>query len=59
MNVAGQAGQASRNRASSVRAAACLAIVATALAGCMTSKVDETRQVASAIQANESVVILT
>jgi len=27
-------------------------------AGCMTSKVDETRQVASAIQANESIVIL-
>jgi len=59
VNVAGQAGQASRNRASSVRAAACLAIVATVIAGCMTSKVDETRQVASAIQANESVVILT
>lgn len=28
------------------------------VAGCMTSKVDETRQVAAAIQANESIVIL-
>jgi hypothetical protein len=30
-----------------------------AAAGCMTAKVDETRQSASAIQANESIVILT
>lgn len=44
------------NRASGARAALCLTILATA--GCMTSKVDETRQSASAIQANESVVIL-
>jgi len=34
-------------------------MLAAAGTGCMTSKVDETRQVASAIQANESIVLLT
>jgi hypothetical protein len=48
-----------RARASGLRVIACLAILATAGAGCMTSKVDETRQVASAIQAHESIVLLT
>jgi hypothetical protein len=48
-----------RALASRVRVTACIAILATAGAGCMTSKVDETRQVASAIQANESIVLLT
>ena len=56
MNITEEARQASRNRASRASAALCLAILAT---GCMTSKVDETRQSASAIQANESIVILT
>jgi hypothetical protein len=36
---------------------ACVGVLALA-SGCMTAKVDETRQVASAIQANESVVVL-
>jgi hypothetical protein len=35
-----------------------LAGVALLAAGCMTTKVDETRQVATAIQANESIVVL-
>ena len=35
-----------------------VAVVAVLGTGCMTSKVDETRQVASSIQANESIVIL-
>jgi hypothetical protein len=35
-----------------------LAGVALLAAGCMTTKVDETRQVAAAIQANESIVVL-
>jgi hypothetical protein len=35
-----------------------LATVALLAGGCMTSKVDETRQVASAIQADESIVVL-
>jgi hypothetical protein len=35
-----------------------LACVALLCAGCMTAKVDETRQVATAIQANESIVVL-
>ena len=48
-----------RARASGLRVIACLAVLATAGTGCMTSKVDETRQVASAIQANESIVLLT
>jgi hypothetical protein len=39
--------------------AGCGIVVLTALsAGCMTSKVDETRQVAASIQANESIVLL-
>jgi hypothetical protein len=37
---------------------AVLCTVAVPGAGCMTSKVDETRQVAAAIQANESIVVL-
>jgi hypothetical protein len=48
-----------RARASGVRVAACLMVLATACAGCMTSTVDETRQGASAIQAHESIVLLT
>lgn len=59
MNGGTEALQAMRKRASSVRTAACLAAFVLAGTGCMTSKVEETRQVASAIQANESVVILT
>jgi hypothetical protein len=59
VNVAAQVQQAPRRRASSARAAACLAVLGAASVGCMTSKVDETRQAASAIQANESIVILT
>jgi hypothetical protein len=45
-------------RAASARIAATVAAVALLASGCMTAKVDETRQVASAIQANESIVIL-
>jgi hypothetical protein len=59
VNIAPQSPQASHRRASSLRAGACLAILGSALAGCMTSKVDETRQMASAVQPNESIVILT
>jgi len=59
VNVTAQAPRASDKRASSVRAGACLVILGSALAGCMTSKVDETRQMASAVQPNESIVILT
>jgi hypothetical protein len=59
LNVSTHTQHPTRLRASSVRAAACLAILATAGAGCMTSKVDETRQAASAVQANESIVLLT
>jgi hypothetical protein len=40
------------------RAAIAVGAVAVFAAGCMTSKVDETRQVASPIQANESIVLL-
>ena len=40
------------------RPAPALACVALLCAGCMTAKVDETRQVATAIQANESIVVL-
>jgi hypothetical protein len=40
------------------RPATALACVALLCAGCMTAKVDETRQVATAIQANESIVVL-
>jgi hypothetical protein len=40
------------------RPALALACVALLCAGCMTAKVDETRQVATAIQANESIVVL-
>jgi hypothetical protein len=57
LNVGSKAQLRMSARASGVRVAACLAILATA--GCMTSKVDETRQVASAIQAYESIVLLT
>ena len=40
------------------RPALALACVVLLCAGCMTAKVDETRQVATAIQANESIVVL-
>ena len=40
------------------RAAAGVAVLGVVVSGCMTSKVDETRQVASPIQANESIVLL-
>jgi len=40
------------------RAAIACAAVGLVAAGCMTAKVDETRQVAAAIQANESIVVL-
>ena len=40
------------------RTAAGLAVVVVFASGCMTSKVDETRRVATAIQANESIVVL-
>jgi hypothetical protein len=59
VNVAPQGFEAQGRRSAAARAAACLALVAAACAGCMTSKVDETRQAASAIQPNESIVILT
>ncbi|HEX6571680.1 MAG TPA: hypothetical protein VF055_06625, partial [Steroidobacteraceae bacterium] len=42
----------------SLRAAAGMAVLGALATGCMTSKVDETRQVASSIQANESIVLL-
>ena len=42
----------------SLRTAAPVAVLAALAAGCMTSKVDETRQVATSIQANESIVLL-
>ena len=41
-----------------LRAAAGVAVLGVAASGCMTSKVDETRQIASPIQANESIVLL-
>jgi hypothetical protein len=47
-----------RRAAASLRLVAGIAVVAALAAGCMTAKVDETRQVASAIHANESIVIL-
>ena len=47
-----------RPRAARWRPALGLACVALLCAGCMTAKVDETRQVATAIQANESIVVL-
>jgi hypothetical protein len=59
VNVAAQFRQTPRKRACSARVVTCLAVLPMALAGCMTSKVDETRQMASAVQANESIVILT
>ena len=40
------------------RVAAGVAVLGVAASGCMTSKVDETRQIASPIQANESIVLL-
>ena len=40
------------------RAAAGVAVLGVVVSGCMTSKVDETRQIASPIQANESIVLL-
>jgi hypothetical protein len=40
------------------RRAASLAVLALMASACMTSKVDETRQVAASIQANESIVLL-
>jgi hypothetical protein len=45
-------------RVSPRAAAAGLALLTLCATGCMTSKVDETRQVATAIQANESIVLL-
>ena len=42
----------------SARAALGIAAVVSLASACMTSKVDETRQVAAAIQANESIVLL-
>lgn len=42
----------------SLRTVAPVAVLAALAAGCMTSKVDETRQVATSIQANESIVLL-
>jgi hypothetical protein len=42
----------------SLRAAAAAAVLGALASGCMTSKVDETRQVATSIQANESIVLL-
>jgi hypothetical protein len=41
-----------------LRVAAGVAVLGVAASGCMTSKVDETRQIASPIQANESIVLL-
>lgn len=41
-----------------VRVAAGVAVFAACAAGCMTTKVDETRQVAAAVQAHESIVLL-
>lgn len=40
------------------RAAVAAAVAAAFASGCMTSKVDETRQVAATIQANDSIVVL-
>ena len=40
------------------RVAAGVAVLGVVASGCMTSKVDETRQIASPIQANESIVLL-
>jgi hypothetical protein len=40
------------------RVGCCVAVLAALSAGCMTTKVDETRQVAASIQANESIVLL-
>jgi hypothetical protein len=40
------------------RPVSAVAVLAVAAGGCMTAKVDETRQVAAAIQANESIVVL-
>jgi len=51
------AGQRLRPFARLPGAAAVVALAGLA-AGCMTAKVDETRQIASAIQANESIVVL-
>ncbi len=44
--------------AAAMRSALGVAAVALFAAGCMTAKVDETRQVAAAIQADESIVVL-
>ena len=41
-----------------LRAGLGVVVLATLAAGCMTSKIDETRQVAASIQANESIVLL-
>jgi hypothetical protein len=42
----------------SLRAATGMAVLASFTTGCMTSKVDETRQIATALQPNESIVVL-
>lgn len=44
--------------AAALRSALGIAAIAALAAGCMTAKVDETRQVAAAIQAEESIVVL-
>jgi hypothetical protein len=44
--------------AAALRSALGVAAIAALAAGCMTAKVDETRQVAAAIQAEESIVVL-
>ena len=44
--------------AAALRSALGVGVVALLAAGCMTAKVDETRQVAAAIQADESIVVL-
>jgi len=51
----GEERTARSSRPQAVLAGAAVALVA---AGCMTAKVDETRQVAAAIEANESIVVL-
>lgn len=58
MNVALQGSSAMRAGTPRIRLIAGITLLGALAAGCMTAKVDETRQVAAAIQANESIVIL-
>ena len=58
MNVVSRRTHPSRAGLVRIQLAAAVVAVAAASAGCMTAKVDETRQVAASIQANESIVIL-